>query len=424
MVGLNLLDTTRIPRRTQPMTWLALLCLLPLAAAANNTLDVTVQPLSGAAQVGSLVALDTEQVVVEVDGQQVSIPIRDLMALTNNGAAPAAPPVDGTYLALVDGSRLMGTNYRVTNRVAELLVGGRTVSLETRNIRSVRFHAPTKALDQQWQEIVTGQAQGDVIVLRRSETALDQLEGIFHNVDVETVEFEYDDQKIPVKRVKLEGLVYFHPLQRDLPQPLCVLHETGGSRWQARSLTWQEDQVALVTTSGVKIELAWPQVARLDFSQGNVVQLSELEYELVSCEPFYASRLPQETILATYGPQRDRSFAGPGLWLSDADGVVQKFEQGLAIHSRSELVYRLAEPYRRLTARVGLDSRPRQRGNLVLVIAGDDKELLRQTISGNDPPIDLNLNIEGVRRLRILVDYGDSLDVADHLNLCNARIIK
>ena len=55
---------------------------------------------------------------------------------------------------------------------------------------------------------------------------------------------------------------------------------------------------------------------------------------------------------------------------------------------------------------------------------GDEKELFRQAISGKDAPLPIDLNIEGVRRLKILVDYGETLDVADHLNLCNARIIK
>ena len=103
---------------------------------------------------------------------------------------------------------------------------------------------------------------------------------------------------------------------------------------------------------------------------------------------------------------------------------VQQYDRGLAIHSRSQLVYRLTEPYRKLTAVVGIDSRLQGRGNLVLVIEGDDKELFRRDISGKDAPLPLDLNIEGVRRLKILVDFGESLDVADHLNLCNARIIK
>ena len=51
-------------------------------------------------------------------------------------------------------------------------------------------------------------------------------------------------------------------------------------------------------------------------------------------------------------------------------------------------------------------------------------ELYRQAISGRDQPRTLDLDISGIRRLRILVDFGERLDIADHLHLCNARILK
>jgi hypothetical protein len=405
------------------MKWLVLLCLLPASVSGNEPVPVTVLPLSGAPLSGSLWKLDREQLVVEVNGEQRALALRDVMALTTGRPEPG-PAADATYLQLVDGSQLVGKDYRVANRVAQLQVGGRTTELETRNIRSVRFHAPAQALDDQWNEMVVGQSQGDVIVLRRSDTALDKLEGVFHDVTGEAVEFAYEDERIPVKRGRLEGMIYFHPVDRQLPNPVCIVHEASGSHWRARSVDWQQDQLVVTTASGVRVEIPWNDITRLDFSQGNVVQLSDLTYDLVVCEPFYASRLPQESIRQTYGPRRNGSFSGDSLWLTDAEGVVQKFDQGLSLHSRTELVFRLTEPYRRLTAVVGIDSRPRQRGNLVLVIAGDNTELFRRTISGQDAPLNLDLDITGVRRLRILVDYGDSLDVADHLNLCNARLIK
>ena len=77
-----------------------------------------------------------------------------------------------------------------------------------------------------------------------------------------------------------------------------------------------------------------------------------------------------------------------------------------------------------MTALVGIDSRLQGGGNVVLVIRGDNRELFRQAVSGQQPPLELDLNIENVRRLEILVDFGETLDVADHLNLCNARVIK
>ena len=152
--------------------------------------------------------------------------------------------------------------------------------------------------------------------------------------------------------------------------------------------------------------------------------LSDLEFELAECTPFIATRLPPKRILQLYAPRRDASFEGSGLWLGEGNDV-QQYEKGLSIHSRSLLVFRLNEPYRKLDGRGRASTAAcADAAMCVLVIRGDDRELLRQTISGKEPPVPLDLNIEGVRRLEILVDFGETLDVADHLNLCNARIIK
>jgi hypothetical protein len=401
------------------MTWIGVLLLLQTA----RPLDVSVESLSGPPRAGALVELDDQHIVIEADGKRETIDLRDLLALTVNNRPPATQPATSAWIELIDGSRLEGTSYTVANRVASIRTGDRAISVETRNIISVRFHPPSPELDRQWREIRDGGGRGDVVVLRRSKTSLDQLEGVFHDVSEESVEFEYDEQRIAVKRSKLEGIVYFHSEARDLPAALCEVQETNGCAWHAKSLQLAGELLRVTTTGGTICEIPVTQLARCDFSAGNVTYLSDLEYELAECTPFIATRLPEKRILQLYEPRRDASFEGSGLWLGEGNGIRQ-YEKGLSIHSRSVLIYRLPEAHRKLTADVGIDSRLRGRGNVVLVIKGDDKELFRRSIAGKDPPLAMDLNIEGVRRLEILVDFGETLDVADHLNLCNARIIK
>jgi hypothetical protein len=394
---------------------------------APPPVTVSIESLSGPRRTGVLVELTTQRATLEVDGQRIAMELRDLLTLVVSGRVPASPgaspPATAAWVELVDGSRLEATHYTVQNRIASLRIGDRAVSLDTRDIRCVRFHPPSPALDLQWREIVAGSNRGDVAVLRRSKTSLDQLEGVFHDITEEAVEFEYDEQRIAVKPAKLEGIVYFHAAPRDLPKSVCDVLETGGSLWRVKSLELAGDQLRLTTAGGTDCELPVSELARLDFASGNVAYLSDLEFELAECTPFVATRLPSKRILQLYQPRRDASFEGSGLWLGEGNDV-QQFEKGLAIHSRSLLVFRLTEPHRKLTALAGIDSRLRGCGHVLLVIRGDGRDLVRQTISGKEPPVPLDLNIEGVRRLEILVEFGESLDVADHLNLCNARIIK
>jgi hypothetical protein len=96
----------------------------------------------------------------------------------------------------------------------------------------------------------------------------------------------------------------------------------------------------------------------------------------------------------------------------------------LTIRSRTELVYRLSGEFRQFLAVAGIDDRVRPAGNVRLVISGDDRELFAETITGSDEPMPINLDITGVKRLKILVDFGQQLDLADCLDLCDARITK
>ena len=60
-----------------------------------------------------------------------------------------------------------------------------------------------------------------------------------------------------------------------------------------------------------------------------------------------------------------------------------------------------------------------------LVIRGDDRVLFDREINGRDEPLPIALDVTGVVRLKILVDYGsDGSETADHLDLCDPRLFQ
>jgi hypothetical protein len=87
-------------------------------------------------------------------------------------------------------------------------------------------------------------------------------------------------------------------------------------------------------------------------------------------------------------------------------------------------VYKLPARAKRFQAIAGIDDGVGGLGSVQLEIKGDGRQLYSGELTGKDPPAELDLELAGVRRLVILVDFGDDLDVADHLNLCEARIVK
>jgi hypothetical protein len=119
-----------------------------------------------------------------------------------------------------------------------------------------------------------------------------------------------------------------------------------------------------------------------------------------------------------FQPRLNRSLEPGGLRLGD-----HVYAKGLAMHSRSELVFRLPGDFRRLQALAGIDDAVRPGGNVRLSIYGDDRLLLEEVITGRDKPRRLDLDIRGVARLKIVADFNGD-EVSDHLDLCEARILE
>jgi hypothetical protein len=120
-----------------------------------------------------------------------------------------------------------------------------------------------------------------------------------------------------------------------------------------------------------------------------------------------------------FGLRKNTSYSGRPLMLGETT-----FRKGLALHSRSEVAYRLPGDFSRFVATVGIDPSQRSRGHVRLEIRGDDRLLFDEPIPGSDEPRAIELNTSGVGRLTILVDYGEGLDIGDQLILGNARLIR
>jgi hypothetical protein len=141
---------------------------------------------------------------------------------------------------------------------------------------------------------------------------------------------------------------------------------------------------------------------------------------------------PSATLAAEYGKfRRDKSaFGGPlSLIMKEGDSAAAQaatrtFAKGLALRSRSQLSYRLPAGFQRFIAIAGIEPATSAAGNVRLIIFGDDRVLVETDVAGDQPPQPIQLDIANVKRLKILVDYGQNLDTGDWLNLCDVRIAK
>jgi hypothetical protein len=387
-----------------------------LLAAAT---PVEVHTLAGDVVTGPILEFTGEQVTVEADGKRVSIPADKLAGLAAS-AQPAKPAWEpGVWVDLADGSSLVGADYAVQNGQAKIVLrDGKTIEMPTRDVVAVRMQHPNDAGLAEWTRIRDLETTSDLLVVRK-ESAIDYHRGVLRDVTESVVHFEADGERLPVKRAKVLGLIYFQAAGRQLPEAVCRVTDADDCSWAVRAIHLSGNDLQWTTPLGISVARPLTAVARVDFSRGKIVYLAELQPETQEWMPYFGIGKDLASLREYFAPKQNRSLDLGPLELGG-----KSYTKGLALRSRTRLVYRLPDKFGRLKAMAGIDDRVRPRGNARLVIQGDDRVLLETTLTGTEPPKPLDLDLTGVRRLTILVDYGEDLDVSDHVDLAEVRVLK
>ncbi len=407
------------------------------AAAAN----VTATRLDGTTAAGELRGWDESGVIIAAPAGEQRIASDQLISLRWPAEPESSKPAESAAgtAELTDGTLIPLSSLGVIGDMATIELQRSSdpkeiaVSLGAAQLAAVQFQHLDEALAKQWDEIRRLKLATDVlIVLKRDGTSLDYVEGVLGEITDDKVEFKLEGESNRVDRAKVAGVIYYRADRRATAEPRVLLQGRSGLRASATSVRFDDALVTITTADGAKF--AWPldDLELADFSAGKVLYLSDIEPASQKWTPLVG--LPTGvTLAAEYGqPRRNRSAFGETLSLllrdKDADSAEQdtprSFARGLALRSRTELVYRLPAGFNRFTALAGIDPATTTTGNVRLAVLADDRPLLETEIAGNQPPLPIDVQIAGAKRLKIVVDFGQNLDTGDWLNLCDAKIVK
>ncbi|MGD0896674.1 MAG: NPCBM/NEW2 domain-containing protein [Thermoguttaceae bacterium] len=392
---------------------------LVLALSAAPTFEV--QPLDGPRVAGRLVGLDDKQVTLETPAGRASLDIQKVASIA--AAQKPAPLAAKVWIDLVEGSTLAAEEYTVHDGGARIaLAGGDVLELPVREVAVVRLQNGPEPMAAQWARILNLKLQSDVLVVAKADST-DYHKGVLHDVTEKQVRFELDGESLDVKRSKVYGLIYYHAAGQPPHEEACAVTDAGGSRWSARSLRFSDDKWEWTTAGGRTMRRAADAVVAVDLSQGKIICLSDLKPDSATYTPYFGMEKELPARLEFFRPRQDQNMESKPLKIGG-----KTYPKGLWLHSRTEMVYTLPGRFSRFEAVAGIDDEVRPRGHVHLLIRGDDKVLvdtaLRGTDKDQDKPNLITADLSGVRRLVILADYGDDLDVAGHLDLGNARLIK
>ncbi len=407
---------------------LAWFCAVTATVTAAEPL-LTVHKIDGSHLSGRLRDWTPDELVMSLDNESDSarIPSQELLRVD---WANADLSVSGSVptIELIDGTRLPIDHYEVSQRLAtvETSLTSEPLSIATSEIRWVQFSNSAEAglLERDLRE---KPLVGDLLIVRRRKSnTLDYLSGVVGDVNDRRVEFVWDGEPIPVNRSKVEAIAYYHANRSTQPAALCWLTTREGARLPLASFKIEAPHLLAETIGGIEIKIPLASSRSADFSNGKVAYLSDLEPLQQKWSP-YLDLPPSASLIASYGaPRKDQSFDGSALtldWPASLGGLTT-YKKGLALRSRTELVYRIPSEMKRFVCFAGIDPVTAGEGTVLLKISADDRVLWQGEIEGGAEPVEIHLLMNGARQIHLLVDYGANLDFGDRLHLAEARLSK
>jgi glucose/arabinose dehydrogenase len=113
--------------------------------------------------------------------------------------------------------------------------------------------------------------------------------------------------------------------------------------------------------------------------------------------------------------------SGDGTTLS-IDGVT--YAKGLGMHSTGSVVLNLAGKYHRFASDIGLDDEVNGLGTVRFDVWGDGKKLYDSgLVTGMSPVLQIDLNVTGVKQLKLVVNDAGDGNLFDHADWADARLL-
>jgi hypothetical protein len=402
------------------------LALLVTRAQADNLTTTSGKQISG-----ELVAVDAQGVTLSTNqNSQVKVPAKEIH-LVDLGHHISPPPKDAKYqeLELTDGSTFRIAKFAIKGKkvVTELLPGPQGLSLPTYEITlgavfSIMRSAENPKNHDAWKKMLANRGKRDLYVIREAE-GLNFVSGtiLSGNEAGEILSFEKEDGAKAELRLSRAtgGLVFAQPQPNQIAPTMCKVFDVFGNALIAQSVDISSAGVTVTTVNGIIVKYSNPNaISKLDYSQGNVAYLSDLEPQVEMPEIGVDEKGLRLNVTAPF--IKDRCFSNEPLKFGS-----EIFPKGISIASDAKLTFNIGGDYRELKALVGLqETSPDANLEARLTIETEDgRVLFSEILKRKDKPKSVVLDVKGVKQIRIMVEADFPVN-GNWVILAEARVQK
>ena len=395
----------------------------PVVSAAE------IVPLAGKPIKGTILGVDPLFVTYKDDANaEVKIPVKEMSSVELGPKAPTLAEVAYDEIELTDGSLLRTVPGSAKFKLKKIEPGSLpgpagtdapTVDVPLNAIFVLLRDAHKPANRADWKKLLAVRGKRDLFVIREKRDTgevLNQLEGtvLTGSADGDRIEFEQtggEKSDFALSRAT-GGIVFNQPPRAVILPTVCKVVDTFGNVVIATSVEFAGSGLKVKSVSGAILEYkTLASVSKLDFSQGNLAYLSDLEPEIeapkaLEGEPYF-----------TY--TKNKTAMGLPLRL---DG--KTYPKGLWIYPETTLRYKLGAEFKTFHVVLGIDETVQIATSAVkLTIEADGRPLFSQVVGRKDKALEKLFDVKEVKELKITVER-ESLYTGSQINLGDARLQK
>jgi hypothetical protein len=368
---------------------------------------------------GELVGVNAKSVIFKVAGNKVETPLDQVLSV-DIAPAPKAPPAekDAEYIdvELTDGTLLHCGQFAIKGKEVQLtLLSGQAVKFPLADLRWYLTEAHDRTFREDWERYLAKKTNFDQLIVNAGPTILDSAQVTIIAVDEkgENVDFTLNGRagRYSKPLATIHGIIFNCGPNPAAAPVVCKVFDVNANLIIASAVTLEGDKVNVTTPDGVKFELTRASLAKLDYSGGKLVYLSDWDFKKMKVTK------DDDGVI-----RLDKNLDGGPICLVGH----APFAKGLALHSPTAIEFDLAGDFREFKAIIGVDELVGGRDVITkIVIKGDGKELKTYEVSRKDKEaLDVRLNIQNVKSLTIEVSSPELLNLGHHVDLADARVSK
>jgi hypothetical protein len=382
---------------------------------------VKLRTLAGKMEEGDLVSISDTEITLQGKEGPIKTPLAQALDFTLPYET-SLPSENYSDVELTDGSVFHCLQYALKGTKLDCkLANGQSVTLGLAAVASILNDAQNPKIRDEWKAILAKKSNLDQLAVKDAEGKLNIVEGTLGGGDDKGASIEFETGSGAKRRVNLgrvQAMRFLRTPDQAAAAATCKITDTSRNTWMAAKLTFRNGRFTIVTTVGVSVECPQRLVSRVDYSQGKVTYLSDLD-------PVKTTETSNVEAIEHY--RRDRNLDNGPLQLTttvDGRAEAQTFAKGLAIHATAEMVYDVGGQYKELKGLVGVDPGVGGDSQVRVVIEGDGRELFAADVRRGHDVHKLDCDVKNVRQLRITVRPVGFLDLGNHVNLADARLVK